>query len=389
MDSRFSILQEAHPAAQKGYLQLIDYFPEASILHYNLGLLRFEIKEYSKAVQSFHAAAEGNPADSDILFNLALSLKKIGDIEAAIKMYYKVLQLEPKSIDALYNLAGCYREEKRYDEAIEFYLKVIELDGNHVSASNNLAFVYQVQGDTEKAIQCFNKVLELHPDHEGAGHMLAALSGTKVSSSSDVYVKEVFDSYSGHYEKSLVVELEYAVPEQIKSIVVEGENWKKTFQHGLDLGCGTGLSGESFCDVVERLDGVDLAPKMVEIAHEKNIYGALYISGINEFMEVEVGPFDFVLAADVFAYLGDLNDTLTCVHTRTTEDVLFCFSTETISGSDYMLRPTGRFGHSVVYIENIASQTGWKVLTKHRAPLRKEKGIWIEGNLWFMGKDKF
>jgi len=375
-----------YPAARKGYVQLLGYFSEAPILHYNLGLLLFEIKEYGKAVESLLLAAKYNPTDSDILFNLALSYKKDGDLTAAIKMYKEVVQLEPDSIDAFYNLGGCCREQKKFDEAIKWYLRVIELDSNHMSASNNLAFVYQVQGETEKAIQCLKKVLELNPDHEAAGHMLAALTGTEVSSSPDAYVKEVFDNYSEHYEKSLVVELEYAVPEKIKHIIMTGDRLKKSFHHGLDLGCGTGLSGEAFYEMTERLDGIDLAPKMVEIAHEKNIYGALYVSGIDEFLKKDVGPFDFVLAADVFGYIGDLKDVFTTVHHRTTEDVLFCFSTETVLGDGYKLRSTGRFAHSDLYIEHIAVQTGWRIREKHNASLRKEKGTWIEGNLWFMGK---
>lgn len=377
-----------YPAAEKGYLQLLGYFSEAPILHYNLGLLLLEIKEYGKAVESLLLAAKYNPTDSDILFNLALSYKKDGDLAAAIKMYKEVLQLEPDSIDALYNLGGCYREQKEFDKAIESYLRVIGLDCNHMSASNNLAFIYQLQGQTEKAIQCFKKVLELNPDHEAAGHMLAALTGAEVSSSPDAYVKEVFDNYSEHYEKSLVVELEYAVPEKIKHIIMTGDRLKKSFRYGLDLGCGTGLSGEAFHEMAERLDGIDLAPKMVEIADEKNIYGALYVSGIDEFLGRDVGLFDFVLAADVFGYIGDLKDVFTSVYHRTTEDVLFCFSTETVVGEGCKLRSTGRFAHSELYIEGIASGTGWQIREKHSASLRKEKGVWIEGNLWFMGKEE-
>lgn len=373
--------------AEKGYQQLISYFPDAPVLNYNLGLLFFETKEYVRAIESFLLAAEGNPDDSDIFFNLALSYKNRGDIEAAIAMYYKVLHLEPESMDALYNLAGCYREQKRYDEAALTYLKVLKQDSKHLSANNNLAFVYKLQGKTGEAIRSFKKVLKIHPGHEAAGHMLAALTGADVSSPPEKYVQEVFDNYSGYYETSLLEELEYGVPEKMKSIVTAGVNWKKSFQYGLDLGCGTGLCGAAFFEMPTRLDGLDLAPKMIEIARSKNIYEALHISGINEFLSSEVGPFDLVLASDVFAYLGELQDTLHSVYARTTEDVLFCFSTETISGSGYKLRSTGRFGHSTDYIEKTASDTGWKVLETHRTSLRKEKEAWVEGNLWFMGKD--
>lgn len=372
--------------AEKGYLQLIHYFPEAPILHYNLGLLLFEIKEYGRAIESFLQAAEYNPGDADIFFNLALSYKNAGDIEAAVSMYCKVLQLEPQSIDALYNLAGCYRQQKSYDEAALTYRKVLQRDSDHLSATNNLAFVCKLQGRTDEAIRYFKKVLQIRPDHEGAGHMLAALTGAEVTSPPQKYVQEVFDNYSGYYETSLLEELGYSVPEKMKSIVTAGGYWKKSFQHGLDLGCGTGLCGEAFFELPARLDGVDIAPKMVEIARSKDIYNTLHVSEINEFLKGQVGPFDLVLAADVFAYLGDLQETLDSVYAATTADVLFCFSTETISGNGYRLRSTGRFGHSISYIEKTASDGGWKVLETHGTSLRKEKEAWVKGNLWFMCK---
>lgn len=166
----------------------------------------------------------------------------------------------------------------------------------------------------------------------------------------------------------------------------KGEKWKQNFQYGLDLGCGTGLGGEAFCTQVKCIDGVDLAPKMLDVARDKNIYAGLYVSEINEFLEGDVGPYDFVLAADVFAYLGDLENTFSLIYDKTAEDVLFCFSTEKDTGESYTLRPTGRFAHSVAYIENLVFKTGWKIAENHTSSLRKEQGEWIEGNLWFLTK---
>jgi len=373
--------------ALDGYSTLIGYFPDAPILHYNLGLLLFEVQQYDRAVESFELASEKSPEDADIVFNLALSYKKNGDIATAITKYNRVLELEPDSIDAMYNLAGCYRDDKNYEFAILMYLKVLEGDSAHLAATNSLAYVYQRHGDTDKAVLFYKKVLQLDPEHEAAAHMLASLTGAEVTSSPESYVQDVFDNYSDHYEKSLVQELEYAVPEKIKKIVLTGDGWKNSFQYGLDLGCGTGLSGEAFCKQVTRIDGVDLAPKMVGIAREKDIYSSLHVVGISEYLENNVGPYDFVLAADVFGYLGDLEEAFSLVHKRSTEDVLFCFSTELAEGDGFTLRQTGRFAHSEAYVKALAKKTGWTIRSHHSSTLRKEQGEWIEGILWFMGKD--
>lgn len=43
----------------------------------------------------------------------------------------------------------------------------------------------------------------------------------------------------------------------------------------LDLGCGTGLDAQLYRPFAKKLTGVDISPKMVEKAEEKNIYDAL------------------------------------------------------------------------------------------------------------------
>jgi predicted TPR repeat methyltransferase len=373
-----------YEAARARYEKLMYYFPEVPVLHYNFGLLLYECQAFDTALQSFQRAAELQPADNDIIFNLALCCKQTGDIEAAIKYYLEVLETEPESVDALYNTAGCFRELKYMAEAEHLYLKVLELEPDHFSANNNIAYVYHLLGEIDKAILYFKKVLELRPDHKAAEHMVAALTGAEVAAPPQVYVKEVFDNYSEFYEKSLVEELQYTVPESIYEIVKKGTSWKKQFDCGLDLGCGTGLSGESFTGLVEKLSGVDLSPKMIEIAREKGIYHSLVAGDVNEFLYGTTKNYDFFLAADVFIYLGELEETFRLLRQRASADALFCFSTESEPGNGFSLRLTGRFAHSPSYIERIARDTGWKILEKHTSGIRREKDAWIEGDLWFL-----
>lgn len=375
---------QKYESARSGYKKLIYHFPEVPVLRYNLGLLLYECQEFGEALQSFEIAAKIQPSDNDIIFNLALCCKQTGDIESAIKYYLEVLQSEPESVDALYNAAGCYRELKYLDEAEHLYLRVLDLSPDHFSANNNIAYVYHLLGNIDKAIFYFKRVLELRPDHKAAEHMVAALTGAEVAAPPKVYVKEVFDNYSEFYEKSLVEELQYTVPESICEIVKKGTSWKNTYECGLDLGCGTGLSGESFTDLVGELSGVDISPKMIEIAKEKGIYQSLVASDVNEFLVQDTRNYDFFLAADVFIYLGKLDETFRLLRQRATADALFCFSTESEAGDSFSLRLTGRFAHSSRYIEAVARDTGWQILEKHTSAIRREKDAWIEGDLWFL-----
>jgi len=375
-------------AAGTGYLRLLDYFPEAPLLHFNLGLVYFEQEKYEKGRNSFARAAVLSPEDMDILFNLGLTQRRTGDLEGAIISYRKIVEKDPESIDTLYNLAGCYKDSGQHEKAIENYLLVLQLAPDHHAANNNLAFVYQLVGENERAVYYYQKVLEYKPDHQAAQHMLASLTGASTAGSPDSYVRDVFDNYSSHYEKSLVIELEYCVPMTIRGILDKKSDWKETYDQGLDLGCGTGLGGQAVYDMVTAIDGVDLSEKMIVLAAAKKIYRKLYAGNIVNFLKSSTDIYDFYLAADVFAYVGDLAETFALLKNCARPDVLFCFSTETLEGNGYQLQKTGRFAHSPAYVEEVARTNGWEIAVCHRTSLRKEKGNWVQGDLWFLRLQK-
>ncbi len=370
--------------AQSGYLNLLGYFSEAPLLHYNLGLVYYEQEDYEKSRNSFARAYDLNPEDMDILFNLGLTQKKTGDLEGAIISYKKILETDPASLDTLYNLAGCYKDLRQHEKSIETYLEVLKLSPDYLSANNNLAYVYHLTGASEQAIFYYKKVLEYRPEHEAAKHMLAALTDAEITGAPEPYVREVFDSYSSHYEQSLVGELEYCAPERIREFLDKGTVWKKRFDQGLDLGCGTGLSGQAFHDIVGALDGIDLSEKMIEQASAKNIYRKLYVDNIIRHLKSSKESYDFYLAADVFIYVGDLVETFSLLRKCARQDALFCFSTETDGGKGYRLQQTGRFAHAPTYITEVAQATGWKVVKSYNTQLRKERDGWMQGDIWFL-----
>jgi predicted TPR repeat methyltransferase len=214
--------------------------------------------------------------------------------------------------------------------------------------------------------------------------MVAALGGGSVSSSPDSYVVEVFDNYSATYEQTLLQELEYCVPLTLRHLLESTLQEEKRFRHGLDLGCGTGLGGEAFSDTIEILDGTDLSEKMIAIAKGKPFYRQLHCMNIDDFLASSEERFDFFLAADVFAYVGDLKETFSLLKKCADSNALFCFSTEKNDREGYRLQQSGRFAHSSTYIEKLAGLTGWKVTATTTKGLRKEKGAWVQGDLWVL-----
>ncbi len=371
-------------SAESGYLRLLEYFPDAPFLHSSLGLLYYASGDYAGSRDCFIRAARLHPEDMDILFNLALAQKKSGDPAGAIATYTKVAEAQPESVDVWYNLAGCYKDDRQNEKAIETYLQVLKIAPEHPEANNNLAYVYQLTGAGEKAVYYYQKVLHYKPDHQAARHMLGALTSADATGSPESYVRDVFDNYSPHYEQSLVVQLEYCVPATIRQLLDESPDVNNRYAQGLDLGCGTGLSGQAFVDIIDALDGIDLSAKMIERAEAKNTYRRLYVGNIVSFLQSLQQSYDFYLAADVFAYVGDLAETFALLRSHAHPGTLFCFSTEACAGTGYRLQPTGRFAHAPAYIRELAGQTGWTVARSRRISLRKEKGAWVPGDIWLL-----
>jgi predicted TPR repeat methyltransferase len=87
--------------------------------------------------------------------------------------------------------------------------------------------------------------------------------------------------------------------------------------------------------MVGVLDGLDLSEKMIALAAAKKIYRNLYPGNIVNFLNSTNESNDFFLAADVFAYVGDLAETFALLRKCARQDALFCFSTETLAGQSY------------------------------------------------------
>lgn len=367
--------------AERVYRELLRFCPDLPLLHYNLGLVYLQAEDFIQARTSFARAVDLVPDDNDSRFNLALTEKKIGNLGRAIDHYRLVLERDPDCVDALYNLGGCCKDSDRQEEAMELYRRVLHLDPDHAAANTNLAFLCHRQGEIDLAVHHYRRVLAVQPDHPAARHMLAALAGEAASTSPESYVREVFEQYSDHYERSLVAELAYCVPARLRQLL--DRHWPdRRFRCGIDLGCGTGLGAQAFAERVEVFDGVDLSPKMLELAAGKALYRHLQAGAIDTFLTSTKETYDLALAADVLAYLGDLQPIFALLAARMRPAGLFLFSTELWPGNGYKLQSTGRFAHAGDYVTATAGASGWQLVERRREGLRREKGLWVEGDLW-------
>lgn len=368
------------------YHTILDQIPDADLVHYNLGLALYALEQFDQAAQSFLQATKINPDDQDYWFNAGLALKMARQFEKAQAAYTRALALSPQDVDVMYNMGCCFQAAGKIVQAAESYEQTLKWAEDHISALSNLAYCRHCLGAYDRAAELYRRLLVFRPEHVSAQFMLAALEGEEKTAPPPEYVQQLFDGYSQRFDRDLVEKLSYRVPALLTKLLEDHLGRGKANLRVLDLGCGTGLSGLAVKSYAAHLTGVDLSSGMVAEAEKKGCYDVLAVADVVAYLHQVTQPVDLLFAADVLTYLGDLAKLFRAASTSVSPGALFSFSVERGEQEGWQLLPTGRYGHHRLYIQQLASETGWEILSCLGAAIRKERGQWIEGELYVLAK---
>lgn len=262
-----------------------------------------------------------------------------------------------------------------------------KIDEEALAEAYNRALALEKAGDVDAAVKAYEEVLALDPeDHGGAAVRIAAMGrGETPPKAPDAYVETLFDQHAEVFEDVLVEQLGYAVPMMVRQrLQALGLG---PFKRLLDLGCGTGLTGEALQDMVDDLTGIDISENMVEIAHEKEVYETLYVAEVEDFLEDnDDEPFDIVTATDVLPYLGALEPLFFGTAENLLPGGIFAFSSETLpeetfAGRAYMVNAKQRFAHTEGYVRDRLAATGFELIDITNINVRMEEGQPTPGHL--------
>lgn len=263
-----------------------------------------------------------------------------------------------------------------------------KIDEEALAEAYNRALALEKAGDIDAAVKAYEEVLAIDPeDHGGAAVRIASMGrGETPPRAPDAYVETLFDQQAEAFEDILVEQLGYAVPMMVRQRFQALE--LGPFSRMLDLGCGTGLTGEALRDLAEDITGIDLSENMVEIAHEKDIYETLFVAEVEDFLEDnDEEPFDLITATDVLPYLGGLEALFFGAADNMSTGGVFAFSSETASaealaGRPYMVGPHQRFVHAQDYVLERLKATGFSVIDVQDINVRMQEGMPSPGHLF-------
>ena len=345
-----------------------------------------------QALSCCHNALATAPDRADVFTLTGEILSAMGRGEQALGCLTQALDLAPQAPDVLLAVGRALETQGDLPSAVDFYgraVKAAENDENQAKnrlrALNRLGAGLDRSGQRQKALACFSQVLAEDPQNPSARHLWAALQGETPDSAPPDYVKTLFDTFSSGFDRHMTDELAYRTPRRLCHLWEQHAlSQSQRVAAAIDLGCGTGLSGNAFRHRVDHFTGVDLSPLMIEKARAKGIYDRLATGDIGRFLMAEPTRYDLFIAADVLVYTGDLAPLLTACRSRARPGAQMVFSTERSEDAPYRLRATGRFAHHNGYVHETAQACRWQITAFQRAQIRKEGGAWIHGDLFLL-----
>ena len=350
---------ENYDLAIQSYLEALKIKPDYAQAYNNIGVSLRICGQLEPAIESYNQALMIKPAYVQALSNLGIALQDNGKLEKAERNFKKALEIDPYYTEAYYNLGLALQKKGNLKTAKFNYLKALEIEPNYAEAHYNLGIIFLDEGENANAITCLKNTLAVKPDNGEARHLINALTGNTTNAPPAGYVEKLFDHYAGNFERSLVGKLNYQTPRILTEII---RNHSQTSLGSvLDLGCGTGLIGKELGKYCSNLHGVDLSKSMLDQAKKKNIYDKLSHCNLTDYLSIETLNFDYLIAADVFVYIGELLEVFRLIKSRNSMNGRLVFSTEHTEKDGYYLENSGRYSHSRNYIDNLCRELGYRI----------------------------
>jgi predicted TPR repeat methyltransferase len=344
----------------------------------------FQLGQLADALKTCEQATSRYPMNADAHNNRGVILKEVGRLEEALESYRRALEINPNLAGTHFNTGLVLADLGRKEEALAAYDRAIGINPGYAEVHSTRGIALKDLNRFEEAITAWETALELNPALDDAAYFLASLGVTETPEQSPRhYITSVFDNCAERFDVELVSKLKYRAPEYLYAAVTGVLGNSIGELDIIDLGCGTGLCGVEFSGISREFVGVDLAPRMLEKARQRGVYSELIQADVCQALEQSGRSFDLILSADVFIYIGKLDDIFKASAEHLKPGGLLASSIETnTTNEDYILRATGRYAQSLAYMKRLADANRLEEVACNPVTLRYERGKPVAGNIF-------
>jgi len=374
------------PIAESLLRPLLHLIPEEPNGWQLLGVVRAQQGDLAEATTLLQRSVELAPDNAGAHHNLGNVLGMQLRREDAVQALNRSLELDPANPSALITRAHMYQQLQRPLDALSSLDAALVLEPGSRQALIARADTMRPLADMgfvtrEVAVAAYHAALEAGADPDNVHYCLAAMGeGTPPASAPPKFVTDLFDTYADSFDEHLLEALQYRTPMQI------GQALQHVAQGGdaqvLDLGCGTGLCAPLLRPLARHLKGLDLSPRMLDKARERGLYDELVCADLLAYLVgLPAANLDLVVAADVFVYVGDLNEVFAATARALRAGGRFVFSIETLAepAAGYALRATRRYAHARSHVQTQATAHGLHQEYLQEGVLRMDAGSEVAG----------
>jgi|GEM_PF-1479804 len=148
----------------------MDQNPNSAELHYLLGTIYIDQKDYISGIDSLKKCINLNPEYYKARVALASAYKSIGQEKFAIAEYVELAKIKPSAI--IYNVIGVsYYESGEIEQAISYIKRALEFDRIYEPAKRNLLRIYLIGANDyinkkmyDKAVYILSEGVQVFPD---------------------------------------------------------------------------------------------------------------------------------------------------------------------------------------------------------------------------------
>ena len=286
------------------------------------------------------------------------------------------------SANQLDELSDRLRDVGKVQAAYLCQARAAELQPQDRPRLRRLAELAHIAGRRTEAKEAYERCLALEPDDAEVRHLLTSLrdevAPQRVPSEC---IEQLYQRFSKFYETNMCEELDYHGPTYLAEAIADALQGRSSLE-ALDLGCGTGLSGQAIAPWTSRLVGVDLSKEMLKFAETAGIYHELHAAEITTWLQDTTDRFDLIIACDSLIYFGDLAQVLSPAAQRLRAGGILGFSVERARVPPFRLTDSGRYEHHEDHVREIAETTGFDIVSMNEHFIRMEYGQEVIG--WFV-----
>jgi predicted TPR repeat methyltransferase len=337
----------------------------------NLGAVRVMLGRHAQAVAPLEQATRAEPDNLEAWAYLGIARARLGRDAPALAAFERALALQPDHAAVRFEIAAALGRLHRPAEAlphVDARLALLPDDADAWTMRGNLL---RELGRAGEAAAAYERAIALGGDAALNRFFLAGTRGAaSVPRPPDAYVRALFDGYAADFDAHLVGALHYTGHERVAALL---QHTGRRLRAVLDLGCGTGLVAPLVAPFADRIDGIDLSPPMLDRARSRGLYTRLDAGDLVDVLASTAERYDAVAAADVFIYVGALDEVFAGVRRVTDPGALFAFSVERTDADGTVLLPSLRYAHGEICLRHLAARHGFAVRTVESGPIREDQ----------------